>query len=123
MPTSNRSKTYEWECLAILAHEISDDDPRNAERRIKTKLRQKKLGSYDQAKIDRLRSLKNEVRNEFSIPSQDSRCFLGCKSGWANFADYDLRRLAADLAGRFPDIAMENISGMVQLSAFMHYIR
>ena len=123
MPVSNNSSSYEWECLAILANEISDDDPRDAERRIKTKLRQKKLGPYDQARIERLRSLKNEVRSEFSLPCHDSRYFLGCKSGWADFADYDLQRLATDLATRFPDIALDNITGIVRLSAFLHYIR
>jgi hypothetical protein len=123
MSVPSNSDTYEWECLAILAHETSDDEPRDAERKIKARLRQKGLGPYDQAKVDRLRSLKNEVRDEFSLPSQRSRYFLGCKSGWADFADYNLQRLTSDLATRFPDIAVENIAGMVHLSAFMHYIR
>lgn len=120
---ANQRSSYDWECLSVLVYEIPDDDPGNAARKIKARLRRTRLGPYDQARIDRLRSLKNQVRSELARPTDKSRYFVGCQSGWADFADYDLPRFAGDLATRYPEVAPEDITGLVRLSVFLHYIR
>ena len=123
MNVSKRSSKYDWECLSILANGISTDNPQITERKIKSRLRHNRLGDYDQTRIEMLRLLESEARREFTMPPQESKYYQGCKSGWADFADYDLPRLECDLAARFPDVSQDNISGIVQLSVFLHHIR
>jgi len=55
---------YDDAVLTNLAREFSATEIKETEAKIKRKLRAKKLGKYDQQRVNRLRSLKDAVQTE-----------------------------------------------------------
>ena len=110
-------------CTLSCYYETAGDNPKEAERKIKSRLRRKRLGTYDQVRINRLGALKDDLQKEFRALPSLSAYFLGCKSGSADSADYDIPRLAKDLRSRYPDIPLDEVEHMANLAVFLHYVR
>jgi hypothetical protein len=123
MGGSAKPGSYEWECLSVLAYETASDDPKEAERKIKSRLRRKKLGAYDQARIDRLRELKNRVQQEFFTGWQGSKYYVGGKEGSAEVADFNIPVLLQDLRTAFPEIPADDVERITSLGVFLYYLR
>jgi hypothetical protein len=121
MVQSREYVSYEWECFQVLVYELADDPPRAAERKIAARLRRKKLGAYDQQRIDTLRNLKNQLQREIT-PLGKSRYYVRSRTGTAEFEDYDIPRMARDLSRQYPNIPMAELKRAIHYAVYLYYV-
>jgi hypothetical protein len=104
---------YDDEALAVLAYEFRNiDPPEEAERKIKRRLRDKKLGAYDAERFAVIRRFKDELQDEISRADR-SDYYTGRHGNFANPADFDHARLIRDFARRYPSVARDSIARFV----------
>jgi hypothetical protein len=92
MKTTKEKQTYEGEVLSVLAFEFRSSDRSESERKIKRRIHDKNLGSYDQARIDALRGFKDDVLEELSKATR-SRFWLCTHGKYADMQDWDFSGL------------------------------
>jgi hypothetical protein len=95
MPTEPPVETYDFEVFRILALELPSDDPAEAERKIKRRLRRITVGGYRQDRIDYLRRVKNSFQEEIGLFAK-SGYYVGPKGATAAPDDFDQERMVAD---------------------------
>ena len=67
MRSEKLSITYEFVVLCDLHGEFSFSKKEESEAKIKQHLKRKKLGAYDQQRVDMLRRFKDEVQREIGL--------------------------------------------------------
>ena len=80
-------QTYDFVCFSDLAYEFDFCDLKEAEKKIKQKLRYYGLGKYDQGRVDYIRNLKNDLFNEIRLYDK-SEYYNPSKSEFAEFTDF-----------------------------------
>jgi hypothetical protein len=119
----NPPPTYENEVLGVLVYEFFPSEHAESERLIKGRLRRKKLGPYDQARIDRLRRLKDELQVEIH-KGPKSAYFTGSHDPkYVDMRDFDSARLARDMIRKHPGVPAAEIEGLVPFCVFNYYLR
>jgi hypothetical protein len=116
------TKSADTVVLDVLAYEFAFDDPVESERKMRRRLRYYGLGPYQQARVDRLRRLKNEIQSEIHRGRQ-SRYFAGSHGKYAVLEDFDAERLIRDLSESYPDIPREEIQAFVPFAVYLYYLR
>lgn len=114
--------TYEDEVLRILAFEFRSTDREESERKIKRRLRDKKLGEYDQARIDFLREVKQHICHEVSYPKK-SKYFTPQGGKYSDIKDFNTDLMARDLASMFPEVPKPVIESFVPYAVYLYYLR
>ena len=99
---------YEDAVLAILAWEFSSTDRRVTETKIRRKLSAKKIGKYDQVRVDLLRRLKDQVQSEIG-KAHKSKCYSESSEQLADMTDFDTRQLTQDILASFPEVPKQSI--------------
>ena len=122
MTRARAPSTYEREALAVLAWEFPSSNKDDSERKIRGRLRRKKLGPYDPARIERLRRLKDALQAEIGRDSA-SRYFGGRHGHYSEMADFDAARMTADYAAEWPELAVEEMSGFIGYCLLNYYLR
>lgn len=127
--TTTLTETYDFVALGVLHGEFSFSNRDEIEAKIKRKLARKKLGKYDQKRIDLLRSLKDEVQRELGLrplpePSgqQVSRYYVGRHGKYGDYTDFDIPRMTADLISRFPELPAEVVAWFVHYAVGTYYL-
>ncbi len=113
---------YNREVLAVLLWEMLPSQRPDAERKIKRRLREKRLGKYDQQRIDALRLLKERTVRELHRKSE-SRFHRGYSGKYSRSEDWDVERLAQHLVDEHVDIPEENIRAMLPQAIYAYYLR
>jgi hypothetical protein len=108
--------------LDVLVWESPFDDPKEAERKIRRRLRYHDIGPYQQERVDLLRRLKNETYREIRREGQ-SRYFAGQRGEDSAVEDFDINRLIGDLAASYPDVPREAIERFIPWVIYLHYLR
>jgi hypothetical protein len=122
-PASAEQTKYDNEALAVLAYEFRNiDPPEEAERKIKRRLRDKKLGAYDAARFAAIRRFKDELQDELH-KADKSGYYTGRHGHYANPADFDHVRLIRDFARRHPTVAKDSIARFVPFAVYIYYLR
>jgi hypothetical protein len=67
-----QENTYEFICFGDLAYEFDFSDRKEAERKIKRRLKYYHLGDYDQERVNYVRELKNDLYTEISLQSNQN---------------------------------------------------
>lgn len=116
------SNDYEEAVLSVLAFEFSLDDKGETETKIKRKLRAKKLGKYDQERIDLLRRFKDEVKAEAN-KGWNSKYHTGSRGEFANMKDFDLVTMKREMAAAFPGIPRQSVDQFIEYGIYLYYIR
>lgn len=68
--TQKPERSYDYTCFTDLANEFGSSNPKDAEKKIKQRLKYYKLGDYNQERVDYLRLLKTDLYNEISLYSK-----------------------------------------------------
>jgi hypothetical protein len=120
---------YDDTVLWILADEFPSTNKSKTEEKIRQKLTHKKLGDYDQERVDLLRRLKDAIQEEVKR-DKASKYFTyphGKKDAkgqhYVDFEDFDRKRMADDYALRFPEIPKEVIGRFVEFAVFLYYLK
>jgi len=115
-------RPYESEVLSVLAFEFPTSDLPESERKIKRRLRDKKLGAYDQGRIDVLRAFKDDLQQEISKFSK-SKYYTHAHGEYANLKDWDLEQLTRDMLERHPGVPETVIGGFLPYAIYLYYLR
>jgi hypothetical protein len=121
--------TYEDVVLNVLAYEFDFSDKLESEKKIKRRLRDKKVGAYDQARIDLLRQFKNEVQTEVHRGSKSNYYTYphgepdGKGQLYVDMEDFDRVRMSRDYAAMFPDVPRPLVRSFVEFSVFIYYVK
>lgn len=117
-----RPATWEGVALDALAYEFSAADRREAEEKIKRRLRRHQLGAWDTDRVEACRKLKDELRDEIAR-FDASPYFTGRHGRYSEMEDFDVPRLAADLAARHPRVPLAEIEWFVPFCVFLYHLR
>ena len=106
----------------MLAFEFSQSDQAESERKIKRRLRDKKLGAYDQSRIDRIRAFKNDVQRELEISTKSS-FYAGSHGNYADLQDWDTERLRHHFIERHPFLPEAAVGQFLPYAIYLYYLR
>ncbi len=113
---------YNAEVLTVLLWEMLPSQRPDSERKLKRRLREKRLGKYDQTRIDALRRLRDSTVRELHL--RDESSFHRKNSGkYSKLEDWDIERLAQHLIDEHADILEENIRAMLPQAIYAYYLR
>jgi hypothetical protein len=114
--------TYDGEVLRGLAFEFSFSDHTESERKIKRRLREKKLGAYDQTRIDAIRGFKDDIQKELG-KFDKSEFYLGPTGKYADMSDWDYDRLLIHMQKKHQNVEKSAISGFLSYAIYLYYMR
>ena len=106
----------------MLAFEFSSSDHAESERKIKRRLREKKLGQYDQERINTLRNFKYDVQEELGKFSK-SNFYAGSHGKYADIQDWDFDSLLQYLQEKHPDVPKTVIGDFLPYAIYLYYLR
>jgi hypothetical protein len=114
--------TSETEALSILAFEFAESEQGESDRRIRRRLRDKKLGPYDTARVNSLRALKDDIREE--LEKRDRSEFYKPLAGHcSDLGDWQFVRLAIYCARRHPKVDPAAIRRFLPYAIYLYYLR
>ncbi len=119
--------TYDSEVLGLLAYEFPASDREDTNDNIRKRLRRKKLGEYDPARIQLLRGFKEQVRREIH-QQEKSGYYQGAADSkvrlqkYAEMGDFDIPRLTADMIAAYPGIPGAEIERFVPFAVFIYHL-
>ena len=122
MKKTKEKPTYESEALAVLAFEFRSSERSESERKIKRRLRDKKLGPYDQTRVDIIRTFKDDVLAELSKATR-SKFWLRTHGPYADMQDWNLDGLLHYFEQKHPDIPKEAIGKFMPYAIYLYYMR
>ena len=106
--------TYEDEVLAGLAFEFFFSDHAESERRIKRRLRDKKLGPYDQERVDTIWQFKDDVQEEHEKFSK-SRFYDRTDGKYADMQDWDFDALLEHMKKKHSNVSKTAIGNFCHM--------
>jgi hypothetical protein len=117
-----RITTYDDEVLGSVAYEFTASDLAESERKIKRRLRDKKLGPFDQDRIGRLRALKNDVKRDIDDISK-SKFFLGQHGKYVEYGDWDIKGMKNFMEKRHPEVNANTIEYFLPFAILIYYLK
>jgi hypothetical protein len=115
-------QSYDYICFSDLAYEFDFSDPKEAEKKIKQRLKYYNLGKYDQERVDYIRELKNDLYREISLQSK-SKYFNKSKSNYADLADFNLEKMKSDLLEKYNKIDSSDMYGILNFAIYLYHMR
>lgn len=116
-----QESTFESEALAVLAYEFPTSDSKKSDAKIEARLRRKKLGPYDPARVAILRALKDDLQREIG-KCDASQYFTERHGHYVEIEDFDVPRLTEDMAKRYPTVSKRVLESFVPFCVFIYYL-
>ena len=119
--------SYDTEVLSILIYEFSKVARQETDEKIAKRLQRKKLGSFDRARIEVLRKLKDELQSEIlkgsrSVYYDGPTSRKEQMSRYVELHDFDIPQMTIDAVRRYPKIPKPTIRWFVPFSVFVNYL-
>jgi hypothetical protein len=120
---NQKSKRLAYENLVMnaLVYEFPSSPKDEAERKIRMRLKRKKLGVYDPAKVATLRKMKNFLQREIGKSSK-SKYFLEQRGTYVDNKDFDIPRLIKDTIRQHPGVDKRTVRQFVPFCVFIYYL-
>lgn len=115
-------ESRELASFQILANEIAGTDPSKTRARIRRKLQRSGLGEYDEAQVDQLRRLRDDLEQEITKFDR-SKYFTPSASQFASLENFQSDRLARDFCERYPTVDKIDMAGIVGFALYYYYLR
>tara|TARA_R110002050_G_scaffold45957_4_gene108373 strand:+ start:2855 stop:3226 length:372 start_codon:yes stop_codon:yes gene_type:complete len=123
MSMSHQNKyTYDLVCFTDLAYEFDFSDKKEAEKKIKRRLKYYKLGDYSQERVEYIRELKNDLYQEIGLQTK-SKYFSKSKSNFADLADFKLEKMILDYLYKYNKINESDIKGILNFAIYLYHMR
>jgi hypothetical protein len=119
---TKKPRTYEGEILSVLTYEFSQEEHAASEKKIKRRLREKKLGAYDQARVDALRSFKDDLQDELHKRDK-SPFYAGSHGEYSKMEDWDHDRLLLHLQKKHAKVPEIEIARFLSTAIYIYYLR
>ncbi|MDV7141016.1 hypothetical protein R3X28_19190 [Maribacter sp. TH_r10] len=115
-------QTYDYVCFSDLAYEFDFSDLKEAEKKIKRKLKYYGLGKYDQERVEYVRNLKNDLFKEIRLYDK-SEYYIPSKSQFAEFTDFDHKKMKVDFLNKYEKINDSDMSQIINFAIYLYYMR
>ncbi len=115
-------QTYDYVCFSDLAYEFDFCDLKEAEKKIKRKLKYYGLGKYNQDRVEYVRSLKNDLFREIRLYDK-SKYYIPSKSEFAEFTDFDYEKMTSDFQKKYDKISNSDMSRILNFAIYLYYMR
>ena len=115
-------QTFDYICFSDLAYEFDFSEPKEAEKKIKRKLRYYGLGKYDQERVEYVRNLKNDLFKEIRLYDK-SEYYIPSKSEFAEFTDFDHFKMKVDFIKKYKKISVSDMSRILNFAIYLYYMR
>lgn len=106
----------------VLAYEYGDNKIKDSEKKIKAKLKYNKLGVYDEARVDMLRALTQELSKEIHLQNKSSYFSKSAKE-YSDIEDFDHKKMSDDLAPKYPSIERKELGSIVGMAIHLFHCR
>lgn len=120
--TRESEQTYDYICFGDLAYEFAFSDPKEAEKKIKRRLKYYRLGNYDQERVDYIRELKNDLYKEISLQSK-SKYFNKSKSNYADLSDFNMEKMKTDYLKEYVKIDSSDMIRILNFTIYLYHLR
>jgi hypothetical protein len=117
-----QENTYEFICFGDLAYEFDFSDRKEAERKIKRRLKYYHLGDYDQERVNYVRELKNDLYTEISLQSK-SKYFQKTKSNFADLKDFNFDNMLSDYTEKYERITKSDMARILNFAIYLFHMR
>ena len=114
--------TYDLVCFTDLAYEFDFSDKKEAEKKIKHRLKYYKLGDYSQERVEYIRDLKNDLYQEISLQTK-SKYFSKSKSNFADLADFKFEKMTSDYLDKYSKINESDMKGILNYAIYLYHMR
>ncbi len=115
-------QTYDYTCFSDLAYEFDFSDLKEAEKKIKRKLKYYGLGKYDQERVEYIRNLKNDLFKEIRL-YEKSKYYIPSTSEFAEFTDFDYESMKGDFLKKYDNISDSDMSRILNFAIYLYYMR
>ena len=115
-------KSYDQICFSVLAYEFRDSEEKDNDNRIKKRLKYYKVGEYDQKRVDLIRALKNDLKQEISKHSK-SQYYARSTGQYAALEDFNTDRMIDAYSRKYPNIDISELAGIINFALYVYYLR
>lgn len=115
-------QTYDYVCFGDLAYEFDFSELKEAEKKIKRKLKYYGLGKYDQERIEYVRELKNDLFKEIRLYN-NSKYYIQSNSKFVEFTDFDHLKMKDDFIDKYEKISVKDMSRIINFAIYLYYMR
>ena len=131
MPTSRKSTkapsfrepaTFESEVLGIVAFEFGTSRRSESDRKIRRRLRDKKLGPFDPTRVERLRTLKDDIQAELA-KHLESQFYKSQGGRSMDLGDWRIDDLHRYFVRRHQEVAPDEIARFLPYAIYLYYLR
>jgi len=105
-----------------LAYEMPGEDSKKTNEKIRRKLRRSGLGDYDQAQVDRLRSLRDDLEQEIRKFDR-SQYYKPSQIEFASLDKFDCERMVRDFGNAYPSVSRSDVGSIVGFALYYYYLR
>lgn len=116
------NQTYDYICFTDLVYEFQPAQQKAIETKLKRRLKYHKLGAYNQARVDYIRKLKNELCAEITAASA-SKYYTASESGFAEMRDFNTALMNAEYGAKYTEIDADELSAMIGFAIYSYYLR
>ena len=118
----DNKQTYDFICFTDLAYEFDFSDKKEAEKKIKRRLKYYKLGDYSEERVEYIRELKNDLYREIRLQAK-SKYFSKSKSNIADLNDFKFEKMAVDYHKKYNKITESDMKGILNFAIYLYHMR
>ena len=114
--------TYDYSCFMVLAYEYGENKIKDSEKKIKAKLKYNKLGAYDEARVSKLRELKEDLSKEIHLYNK-SVYYKKSGKEFCEMEDFNCKKMADDLSVKYATVNRKELDSIVGMAVHLFYCR
>lgn len=114
--------TYNFICFTDLLNEYDLSQQPVVEKKIKRRLRYYNLGAYDALRVEKIRSLKNELVAEINLHDR-SRYYKKNEALYAALKDFNVDKMVSDYRQKYPEIEQSEMHAFINLAVYHFHLR
>ncbi|AOP36323.1 hypothetical protein A0128_20095 [Leptospira tipperaryensis] len=114
--------SYDLICFGDLAYEFDSSEKKKIEKKIRRRLKYYALGEFDPDRVEYIRKLKDELREEFRN-YQSSKYYKGATGMYSDTKDFDFESFLHEYQAMFPKILPDEMARILHFSIYLYYLR
>ncbi|PJZ52106.1 hypothetical protein [Leptospira adleri] len=118
----NQGQTYDFICFSDLAYEFDVGERKKIESKIRKRLKYHGLGKFDPDRVEIIRKLKDQLREEFR-DYKSSKHYRGGTGPYCDPKDFDFESFLQEYRSRFPEIALAEMEDILHFAIYLYYLR
>ncbi|HNX59926.1 MAG TPA: hypothetical protein PKK43_12570 [Spirochaetota bacterium] len=122
MMQKKEAMSYDCICFNCLAYEFDPTKLKETERKIKSRLRYRGAGPYDQARVEYIRRFRDDLYREFAAPAE-SKYYSKTDSEFSSPDDFNIEMMTEDYSCIYNLIDAGGMRQMILFAAYLYYLR